>query len=137
MKAIVEQYAKGEFSVDRPEVVISETSFNINIEAGTVYEDSFLVESRNNYRIKGMVYDSRYMLRFESHSFISRKFEVRYSFDATCLEAGQNFHGLYGSSEGGKCRGSLQPAGTPQQLCQNQGFRARERRFLCGHVAGR
>lgn len=93
MKAIVEQYAKGEFSVDRPEVVISETSFNINIEAGTVYEDSFLVESRNNYRIKGMVYDSRYMLRFESHSFVSRKFEVRYSFDATCLEAGQNFHG--------------------------------------------
>lgn len=93
MKAIVEQYAKGGFIIDRPDVVISESSFDISIEAGTVYEDSFVVESRNNYRIKGMVYDSRYMLRFENHNFISRKFVVRYSFDATCLDAGQNFHG--------------------------------------------
>ena len=91
MKAIVEQYAKGGFYIDRPEVYISKQNFKLNIEAGTTYEGSFLVESRNRHPIKGMVYDSRYLLRFESHSFISRKFEVRYSFDATCLEAGQHF----------------------------------------------
>ncbi len=93
MKAIVEQYAKGEFHIDRPDVHISKQSFKLSIEAGTIYEDAFTVESRNKYPIKGMVYDSRYLLRFESHSFISRRFEVRYSFDATCLEAGQNFRG--------------------------------------------
>ncbi|SEQ81216.1 hypothetical protein SAMN02910369_02469 [Lachnospiraceae bacterium NE2001] len=93
MKAIVEQYAKGQFKVDRPEVYISEREFSINIEAGTIYEGSFQVESRNDYPIKGMVYDSRYVLRFEDHSFISRNFTVKYSFDATCLEAGQNFRG--------------------------------------------
>ncbi len=93
MKAIVEQYAKGEFRIDRPDVHISEQNFKMNIEAGTIFEGSFSVKSRNKYPIKGMVYDSRYLLRFESHSFISRKFEVRYSFDATCLEAGQNFRG--------------------------------------------
>ena len=93
MKAIIEQYAKGQFKVDRPEVYISETSFRLNIEAGTVYEGSFTVESMNRFPIKGMVYDSRYLLRFEDHSFISRNFTVKYSFDATCLEAGQNFKG--------------------------------------------
>ena len=93
MKAIVEQYAKGQFKIDRPEVYISEQNFKINIEAGTVYEGQFSIESRNNYPIKGMVYDSRYMLRFEDHSFISRNFTVKYTFDATCLEAGQNFRG--------------------------------------------
>ena len=93
MKAIVEQYAKGEFRIDRPEVTISRHNFKMSIEAGTVYEGYFTVESRNDHPIKGMVYDSRYLLRFESHSFISRKFSVRYSFDATCLEAGQNFRG--------------------------------------------
>ena len=93
MKAIVEQYAKGQFKVDRPEVEISEKSFKINIEAGTVYEGSFSVISKNGFPIKGMVYDSRYVLRFEDHSFISRNFTVKYSFDATCLEAGQNFKG--------------------------------------------
>ncbi|MBR0146445.1 MAG: hypothetical protein IJM25_07285 [Eubacterium sp.] len=93
MKAIVEQYAKGEFRIDRPDVQISKQNFKLNIEAGTVYEGAFTVESRNRFPIKGMVYDSRYLLRFENHSFISRRFEVRYSFDATCLEAGQNFRG--------------------------------------------
>ncbi len=93
MKAIVEQYAKGGFRIDRPDVYISKQNFKLSIEAGTVYLGAFQVESRNRHPIKGMVYDSRYLLRFENHSFISRKFEVRYSFDATCLEAGQNFRG--------------------------------------------
>lgn len=93
MKAIVEQYAKGEFKIDRPEVVISETFFKMNIEAGTVYNGHFAVSSANRFPIKGMVYDSRYTLRFENHSFISRNFDVNYSFDATCLEAGQNYRG--------------------------------------------
>ena len=93
MKAIVEQYAKGGFRIDRPDVYISKQNFKLSIEAGTVYWGAFQVESRNKHPIKGMVYDSRYLLRFENHSFISRKFEVRYSFDATCLEAGQNFRG--------------------------------------------
>ncbi len=93
MKAIVEQYAKGKFKVDRPEVIISESQFKINIEAGTLYEGQFTVESANGFPIKGMVYDSRYMLRFEGHNFVSRSYTVRYTFDATCLEAGQNFKG--------------------------------------------
>ena len=93
MKAIVEQYAKGIFDIDRPKVHISEEFIKRNIEAGTFFEGSFVVESENDYPIKGMVYDSRYILRFETHSFISRKFEVKFSLDATCLEEGQNFAG--------------------------------------------
>ena len=93
MKAIVEQYAKGQFMIDRPKVAISEESFKMNIEAGTFYEGHFTVKSENEFPIKGMVYDSRYLFRFEDHSFISRQFEVKYSFDASRLEAGQNFRG--------------------------------------------
>ncbi|MCR4846772.1 MAG: DUF5717 family protein [Eubacterium sp.] len=93
MKAIVEQYAKGQFKIDRPEVIISETSFKLNIEAGTLYEGSFSVKSTNDFPIKGIVYDSRYLLRFEDHSFISKDFTVKYTYDATCLEPGQNFRG--------------------------------------------
>lgn len=93
MKAIVEQYAKGEFKVDRPEVAISEKRFKLNIEAGTIYEGSFEVHSLNDVPIKGMLYDSRYLMRFDTHSFVSRKFTVKFSFDATCLEAGQTFRG--------------------------------------------
>ncbi len=93
MKGIVEHYAKGEFQVDRPEVLISEKFLKLNIESGTVYEGSFNVSCTNNHVIKAMVYDSRYMLKFDNHTFINRKFDVKYTFDATCLEAGKNYKG--------------------------------------------
>lgn len=93
MKGIVEHYAKGEFQVDRPEVEISEKFLKLNIESGTVYEGSFSVNSINDHIIKAMVYDSRYMLRFENHTYINRSFDVKYTFDATCLEAGKNYKG--------------------------------------------
>lgn len=69
MKAIVEHYAKGEFHVDRPEVAISEKFLKLNIESGTLYEGVFTVNSTNDHVIKAMVYDSRYMLRF-NHAYI-------------------------------------------------------------------
>ncbi len=93
MKAIVEHYAKGEFQVDRPEIEISEKFLKLNIESGTIYEGSFTVHSTNDHIIKAMVYDSRYMLRFDNHTYINRRFDVKYSFDATCLEAGKNYKG--------------------------------------------
>ena len=93
MKGIVEHYAKGEFLVDRPEIEISEKFLKLNIESGTMYEGSFHVSSSNDHVIKAMVYDSRYMLRFDNHTYINKKFDVQYTFDATCLEAGKNYKG--------------------------------------------
>lgn len=93
MKAIIEHYAKGEFEIERPEVEISEQYLKLNIESGTVYQGRFTVKSANDMPIKGMVYDSRYLLKFESHNFISRKFDVCFTFDATCLAAGKNYKG--------------------------------------------
>lgn len=93
MKGIVEHYAKGEFRVDRPEVAISEKFLKLNIESGSEYTGTFSVSSLNDQNIKAMVYDSRYMLRFEQHTFVSKRFDVNYTFDATCLEAGKNYKG--------------------------------------------
>ena len=93
MKGIVEHYAKGEFLIDRPEIEISERYIKLSIETGTLYSGSFTVKSTNDHAIKAMVYDSRYMLRFEEHTFINKQFDVKYTFDATCLEAGKNYKG--------------------------------------------
>ena len=48
MKGIVEQYARGEFKVDRPAVAISVSKIELNIEAGTVYDGEFTVDSSNS-----------------------------------------------------------------------------------------
>ena len=59
MKGIVEQYARGEFKVDRPVVAISVSRLELNIEAGTVYDGEFSVDTTNSCPVKLMVYDSQ------------------------------------------------------------------------------
>ena len=93
MKGIVEQYARGEFKVDRPVVAISVSRIELNIEAGTVYDGKFSVDTTNSCPVKLMVYDSRYILDFKSHTYVGRKNTVCYSFDARGLEQGKSFKG--------------------------------------------
>lgn len=93
MKGIVEQYARGEFKVDRPVVAISVSRIELNIEAGTVYDGEFSVDTTNSCPVKLMVYDSRYILDFKSHTYVGRKNTVCYSFDARGLEQGKSFKG--------------------------------------------
>lgn len=93
MKGIVEQYARGEFKVDRPEVDISDGKIELNIEAGTVYDGQFTVNSKNSCAVKLMVYDSRYILDFKRHTFVGKKNTVAYSFDARGIEQGKSFKG--------------------------------------------
>ena len=93
MRGIVEQYAKGEFNVDRPEVSISISKLELSIEAGTMYQGSFQVKSANDRPIKLMVYDSRYLIDFDSHTFVGKRNTIHYSFDARGLERGKSFKG--------------------------------------------
>ena len=43
--------------------------------------------------VKLMVYDSRYILDFKSHTFVGKTNKVSYSFDARGLEQGKSFKG--------------------------------------------
>ena len=52
MKAIVEEYARGEFEVKRPEVEISVARLALEVETGTLYRGSFTIKSANDMNIK-------------------------------------------------------------------------------------
>lgn len=93
MKSIVEQYARGEFDVERPQVEISITKLELNIESGTVYSGEFMVRTLNDIPIKLMVYDSHYIIDFNSHTFVGKKNIIKYSFDARGLERGKVYKG--------------------------------------------
>ncbi len=93
MKGIVEQYAKGEFNVERPDVSISTDKLTLMVEQGSVYNGTFNVISTNDVPIKLMVYDSRYLFDFKDHTFIGKKNTVAFSFDASGIEQGKNFKG--------------------------------------------
>lgn len=103
MKQKVEQYAQGEFQMVRPKVKLSVSNLKLKVEAGSVYEGRFVIESENDCPIKGMVYDSAYQLRFQIHAFVARKQEIIYRFDATRMEAGTFQNGtVYVITDGGE-----------------------------------
>ena len=93
MKGTVEQYARGDFNIQRPDVTVSQQYIQLKIEAGTVYEGSFSLQAENKQQVKAMVYDSPYLLEFEKHIFIAESCSVQYSFDATNYTKGKVFHG--------------------------------------------
>lgn len=93
MKGKIEQYAKGDFYVEYPQVKISKTYLQLKIEAGSIYKGSIDVSSDNDIPFKMMVYDDAYLLCFDDHSLIGRKGEIRFTFDATKRKRGSTFDG--------------------------------------------
>lgn len=105
MKEKVEQYAKGEFNVNRPKVVISTDHLQLNIEAGSVYQGTIEIHAENDRRIKGMIYDNRYLFKIEPHNFISKEQTVELTFDARRWEKGEKLSGiLFLVTDGGEFR---------------------------------
>lgn len=93
MKSKVEQYAKGDFYVEYPQVKFSKTYLQLKIEAGSVYTGSIDVRSENDIPMKMMVYDDAYLLCFQDHSLIGRRGSVEFTFDAAKALRGTTFEG--------------------------------------------
>ena len=51
MKGIVEQYARGEFNVERPDIDISIAKLELAVEAGSIFQGTFKVVSKNDVPI--------------------------------------------------------------------------------------
>ena len=105
MKEKVEQYAKGECNVKRPQVVVSTERLQLNIEAGSVYQGTVEAQSVNDQRMKGMVYDNRYLFKIEPHNFIGKSQRIDLTFDASKWERGEKLTGvIYLVTDGGEFR---------------------------------
>ncbi|MCM1496621.1 MAG: DUF5717 family protein [Bacteroides sp.] len=103
MKEKVEQYAKGEYNVNRPKVAISTDHLQLNIEAGSVYQGFLEVDAQNDRKMKGMVYDNRYLFKIEPHNFIGKHQQIELTFDARKWEKGEKISGsIYLITDGGE-----------------------------------
>ena len=80
MKSKVEQYAKGDFYIEYPEVNFSKTYLQLKVEAGSVYTGSISVKSVNDVPMKMMIYDDACLLHLSDHSVIGRKGEISFTF---------------------------------------------------------
>ncbi len=93
MKSKVEQYAKGDFYVEYPKVILSKSYLQLKIEAGSVYTGSISVVSENEVPMKMMVYDDAYLLCLKDHSVIGKKGEISFTFDGDNKKKGSIYEG--------------------------------------------
>lgn len=94
MKSKVEQYAKGDFYIEYPEVKLSRNYLQLKVEAGSVHSGSIFVSSENDIPMKMMVFDDAYFLTFEDHSIVGRKGEIKYSFSGVNKVKGSVYEGI-------------------------------------------
>ena len=80
MKSKVEQYAKGDFYVEYPDVKFSKTYLQLKVEAGSICSGSISVLSGNGIPMKMMVYDDACILHLNDHSVIGESGEISYTF---------------------------------------------------------
>ena len=93
MKSKVEQYAKGDYYIDYPEIKLSKSYLQLKIESGSQYEGRIQVESLNGVPMKMMIYDDTYLLTFEDHGLIGTHGEIVFSFDARGKTRGNTYEG--------------------------------------------
>lgn len=94
MKSKVEQYAKGDFYVEYPDVTFSKNHLQLKIESGSVYTGNIEVVSKNDISMKMMVYDDAYLLRFKEHSIVGKSGTIAFTFDATGRRRGSTYEGV-------------------------------------------
>ncbi len=93
MKSKVEQYAKGDFYVEYPEVKFAKNYLQLKIESGSIYTGSIAVVSENGIPMKMMVYDDAYLLCLKEHSLIGKSGEIHFTFDAHSKKRGTIYEG--------------------------------------------
>lgn len=93
MKSKVEQYAKGDFYIEYPDVKFSKTYLQLKVEAGSICSGSISVISGNDIPMKMMVYDDACLLQLNDHSVIGRKGEIAYSFSGVNKIRGNVYDG--------------------------------------------
>lgn len=92
MKARVAQFYKGDFFVENSILVLSETSIDLSVCVGSIYQGFFTIEGDKNTPVKGILESSCPLLRLKTGEFNSVKTVVKYEFDASFLDVGDNFN---------------------------------------------
>ncbi len=93
MKDKIEQFSKGNFEYELPFICLTDEEIRITVEAGKIYEGSFIISNSTERRMEGRVYSSSRLLQIKTPSFCEAANTIHYSFDATFLKAGEALEG--------------------------------------------
>ncbi len=94
MKNKIQKFSKGDFRLIRPEVEFEETNLVLIIGEGEVYKAGFQIRSKNDSKIRGLIYPSSFRVSFKDPGFEGNPARVEFTYDGRGLKPG---HGkVYG-----------------------------------------
>ncbi len=95
MKNKIKAFAKGDFQMERPEIVFSETHITMVVCEGASYKGSFIIENQKDGVIRGIVYPSSFRVHFANQGFEGNPVEVAFTYDSTGMKPGQVEQGKF------------------------------------------
>lgn len=93
MKDKIERLSKGDFEYELPLISLSEEEIKIVVEAGKIYEGSFIVSNTIKRSMKGVIYSSSRLLTIINNTFVGVENNISFKFDATILKADDRISG--------------------------------------------
>ncbi len=95
MKNKIKQFAKGDFKLQRPDIVFPETHLFISVGEGEVYQGSFYIENQKDGDIRGLVYPSSFRVHCLESGFEGNPVKVNFTYDSTGMLPGQMEEGKF------------------------------------------
>ena len=95
MKNKIKGFAKGNFQLQRPEIVFSETHIRMAVGEGELYQGSFTIQNEKDGDIRGIVYPSSFRVHFTNQGFEGNPVEVKFVYDSTGMRPGQVENGKF------------------------------------------
>ena len=89
MKNKIKSFAKGEFKLQKPEIIFSDTHIVISVGEGELYQGSFIIQNQQDGDIRGIVYPSSFRVHFTNQGFEGNPAEIKFIYDSTGMLPGE------------------------------------------------
>lgn len=93
MKEKIEQLAKGKFQYTIPEIILSQSEIELEIEEGKYAKGSFVLKNNQDVPMKGVIYTSSTLIRLEEDKFFDKENLVHYEINGKDMNAGESLLG--------------------------------------------
>lgn len=88
MKDRINELAKEIFEYEKPAITLSEDQITVSVAAGEVYQGSFVLSNEKKRKMKGLLVSNYQFLTFEEDTFFAEEVTIRYTLDASYMQAG-------------------------------------------------
>lgn len=95
MKNKIKKFSKGDFRLERPEVVFPETNIIMTIGEGEIYQGSFKIKNKKDGYIRGLIYSSSLRVQLYEEGFEGNDMDISFEYDGRGLKPGHVEHGEF------------------------------------------